>query len=115
MDRMDRPGLERRKEPRAAGEHLARVDLPLLLDVEVLDVSASGLLFTSPEPLRIGQHAKLRTVFGDVPFSATVEIRRCVRSRDTQHGFYVGARFAGLDEAMHRTVSRFLSQVEHPR
>jgi c-di-GMP-binding flagellar brake protein YcgR len=104
--------LERRRELRVPMKDDERVGVPVGLTVRLMDISAGGVLLFSPQELRLGQKARLRTTLGADPFSVDVEVRRIADSGSSgaAHGGYrIGAVFTGVDEASRRSVRHFLS------
>ncbi len=104
--------LERRREPRVPMNSDETVGLPAALTVRLVDISAGGVLLSSPQKMRVGQRAHLRTTLGADPFSVDLEVRRVAGSgpEGAAHGNYrIGAVFTGLDEASSRSVHHFLS------
>jgi c-di-GMP-binding flagellar brake protein YcgR len=99
--------LERRREPRVPMKDDERVGLPIGLTVRLVDISAGGILLLSPQKLRPGQKARLRTTLGADPFNVDLEVRRV---SDAARGSYrIGAVFTGMDEASGRSARHFLS------
>ncbi len=104
--------LERRREPRVPMRDDFKVGLPVGLTVRLMDISAKGLLFFSPQKLKVGQKARLRTTLGADPFNVDLEVRRVSdagASGGTRGGYRVGAVFSVIDEASARSVRHFLS------
>lgn len=100
---------ERRRYPRQAPAHAARLSVPAVHDVEVLDISQSGILFWCRAPLHVGQRAQIRTVLDRDPFTASIEIVRMERDLHyTRNRQYFGARFVAIDETSQRNLQRFL-------
>jgi hypothetical protein len=104
--------LERRREPRVPMKDDDRIGLPMGLTVRLVDVSAGGVLLSSPQKLRVGQKARLRTTLGADPFNVDLEVRRVAEGGPVGTvggGYRIGAVFTGLDEASSRSVRQFLS------
>ena len=104
--------LERRREPRVPMKDDERIGVPVGLTVRLVDISAGGVLLFSPQKLRLGQKARLRTTLGADPFNVDIEVRRVADggpSGAARGGYRIGAVFSGVDEASSRSVRHFLS------
>jgi hypothetical protein len=99
---------ERRRHPRVEPNSTVRLSMPVVHDVKVLDVSRSGVLFSTLSALAIGQRAQIRTIIDRQPFAATVEVVRADRVAGPD-GRCFAARFAALDEANRARLDAFLS------
>lgn len=105
-------GPERRRSPRAtvAGSQ-SWLSVPSTWPVQVLDVSTSGMAFSSPYGLEVGRTLVLRTTMGQKAF--TGEIRVCWSSRrDTPNSvrprFEIGAVFLPLEDSSRSALESFL-------
>jgi c-di-GMP-binding flagellar brake protein YcgR len=104
--------LERRRELRVPMKDDERIGVPMGLTVRLMDISAGGVLLFSPQELRLGQKARLRTTLGADPFQVDIEVRRIADAGVAgapRGGYRVGAVFTGVDEAAKRSVRHFLS------
>lgn len=104
--------LERRREMRVPMKDDERIGVPVGLTVRLVDISAGGVLLFSPQALRLGQKAHLRTTLGADPFTVDIEVRRIAdagAAGAVRGGFRVGAVFTGVDDASRRSVRHFLS------
>jgi hypothetical protein len=108
--------LERRREARVPMNGSHTVDLPTALTVRLVDISTAGVLLSSPQKLRVGQKARLRTMLGTDPLNADIEVRRVADTGSESGveigapgGFRIGAVFTGMDAASSRSVRHFLS------
>jgi c-di-GMP-binding flagellar brake protein YcgR len=104
--------LERRREPRVPIRDDQKIGLPLALTVRLVDISAGGVLLSSPQKMNIGQRARLHTTLGADPLSAEIEVRRVADGSADGNGrgrYRLGAVFTSLDEAASRSVAHFLS------
>lgn len=103
-------GVERRRYPRVAPPLDLELVVPVVEDVEVLDISSRGVLLSMATHVRVGQRAQVRFLLQREPFTAVVEAIRV--DPGTQVGasrrFHVGAVFTSLDESAKRTLGRFL-------
>ena len=68
--------LERRRAPRVAVAQGTRVAVPTALTVRLLDISANGVLISSPQRMDVGQRARLQVTLGGEPLNVEVEVRR---------------------------------------
>jgi hypothetical protein len=104
---------ERRGRPRLMPDEDLRLSLSVLLEVELIDLSTSGLMFSSEVELTIGHRLQVVTLLGGEPFSAWVDIRRAEResplSPEARRCRY-GAAFVAIEEKSQRNLRRFLSQ-----
>jgi hypothetical protein len=84
--------------------------LPLLIDADVVDISASGALLRCNCPLAAGDRAQLRTLLDRVPFMAWVSVARVRRQRSPAPGDAVraGVTFTSLDDNSARQLRRFM-------
>ena len=108
---MPEASLERRHEPRVPMRDGETVSVPTGLTVRLVDISANGVLFFSPQKLSLGQKARLRTTLGADPFNVDLEVRRVANGRSAGSpggGYRIGAAFTAMDEASDRSVRRFL-------
>ena len=101
------------RTPPAPGAH---VTLARPSDVELIDISASGVLLAAATKLRIGQQTELRLVLHRVPVVVRAEI---VRVEPSDAGaasprYYYGARFTAMSEASAAALRRFLGEVTGP-
>jgi hypothetical protein len=108
---MAEPFLERRREPRVPVSGDLMIGVPVAITVRFVDISAGGVLISSPQKMAVGQRARLHTTLGAEPFSAEVEVRRIADGvQDADRGrFRIGASFTGLDVTAARSVQHFLS------
>ncbi len=103
---------ERRRHRRLTPDEDVRLSLSVLLEVEIIDVSTSGLMFSSEVELTIGHRLQVLTLLGGEPFSAWVDVRRAEResplSPQARRCRY-GAAFVAIEEKSRRNLQRFLS------
>jgi len=97
---------ERRRSARypVAGRELAI--LPVSLSVQLLDISASGVLVLSSHPAKEGSRAQLRLNLGGKPISADVEIRRVAPGIEG-HGYRIGVSFVDLKKEQRQLIEEF--------
>lgn len=103
---------DRRKYPRGVAPNSLHIDLPIVLDVTVVDISETGVLFRCSYPVSVGQRLHLRTVLGAEPFVAWLEVVRIDERRPPDAGprFSVGAVFTGSDGENIRRLQQFLAR-----
>jgi len=103
--------LDRRRTPRVAVGGGQQVGVPVALTVRLVDISASGVLISSPQRMAIGQRARLRTTLGSKALNVEVEVRR-VSERGGEGNaagrYRLGATFVQPDEAARDSVHHFL-------
>jgi hypothetical protein len=106
-----RHGAERRAASRfnAAGE--AEIGEPTWATVELIDISTSGVLFVSPQPLDVGDTGQLRMRLGDRSFTAQVEVRRSDPRRTPHPSHRLGATFVSLDEVNRLNLEDFVGDA----
>ena len=101
---------DRRRGPRVAIDRdVPELTLPVSATVQLLDISESGVLLASSQPLDIGRRAQLRTRIGAEPITVLVEVKRVLPSQ--RHGpaaYRLGAEFVNLDEDSRRKIEGFL-------
>ncbi len=104
---------DRRRSPRIAlPAPEPEVTLPVSATVQVIDISESGVLLASSQPLEVGRRAQLRTRLGTEPVTMIVEVRR-VMSGPSGRGtgtYRLGTEFVSLDEDVRRKLAKFLRQ-----
>ena len=89
----------------------ARLFVPAVHDVEIADISQSGVLFWCRNTFQVGQRAQIRALLDREPFTASVEIVRQDRAWQvgrTERRQCFGARFVSVDDNSQRNLQRFL-------
>ena len=108
---MSGPPVERRKYPRRAlvGEEV-RLEIPIAVDADLLDLSSGGALVSTTAPLRPGQRALLQIVLDREPFTAWLDVKRVDTGTQTsrEHRYHVAGEFVSLDSKSTATLKRFL-------
>ena len=108
---------ERRRSQRALTSGFQSwLSVPSTWPVQLLDVSMTGMAFSSPYRLEVGRTVLVRTALGREPF--TGEIRVCwSRQRGPRnsvwHGFEVGAVFLPLEDSSRSALESFLKVATH--
>jgi hypothetical protein len=83
------------------------LELSVSLTATVIDISASGLLFSARAPIEPGTAAELSMRFGDDDFAARLEVRRTFAS--DQGDWRMGAQFLTLDDSSRRSLDALLA------
>jgi hypothetical protein len=101
---------ERRRAMRVA-VHGHAAEVLSNLDVQVLDISAAGVLLQTSQPVEPGMRGCLRLNLWGQPFAADVEVRRVSQSGGERGGGYgVGAVFVGLMPEHRHLIEQFAKQ-----
>ena len=103
--------LDRRRTPRVTVGGDQELGVPMALTVRVVDISASGVLISSPQRMTIGQRARLRTTLGTKPLNVEVEVRRIAEYHgegNTRGRYRLGAVFVNPDDVARESVHYFL-------
>lgn len=102
--------LERRRTPRVAMGPGAGMGMALPVSVQLMDISASGVLISSPQKMEVGQRGRLQLTLGGQPLNVEVEVRRVVEGKEAlgRSRYRLGASFVVPDEAARRSVEHFL-------
>jgi hypothetical protein len=106
---------ERRRFPRttvAAGHELR---VPIQMTVQLLDISATGVLVAAPQPLEPGAIAEIQTRLGADPVLMQVEVKRV--APDGAPGkptgrYRLGSRLVRIDDAGRHSIEKFLHGSE---
>ena len=106
-----REGTERRRAVRFNAGGDTELGQPTWSTVRLIDVSTTGVLFSSPTPLMVGERGELRVRFGEGSFAAQIEVRR-TDVRKTPHSAYgAGAVFLSLDEVSRLHLEDFIGDA----
>jgi len=103
--------LERRRSPRVPMHQGIQVGVPMALTVRLVDISASGVLLSSPQKMLIGQRARLQLTLSGEPLNVEVEVRRVSDGGNEALGrnrYRLGAVFVTPDDSARRSVQHFL-------
>ena len=104
---------ERRRTPRVTVLGRGRCEMTIWSTVRLVDISLSGVLLASGQPIGAPERAELRTAFGGDAFTSVVEVRR-VQSEapDGEAGSVrLGVRFVDPDEDSRRALRQFLRRA----
>ena len=84
--------------------------MPTALTVRLVDISASGVLISSPQKMDVGQRARLQVTLGGEPLNVEVEVRRVAEGTQEvgRQRYRMGATFVAPDEYARRSVQHFL-------
>lgn len=106
--------LERRRMPRVAMGPGAELGMATPLAVRLVDISANGVLISSPQKVKVGQRARLQLTLGGEPLSVEVEVRRVVDGQETsgRNRYRLGMAFVAPGPEARRSVERFLRTDE---
>lgn len=106
--------LERRRQVRVPVRQLVpEVSLPVSATVQLLDISESGVLLGSVQPLDVGRRAQLRLRIGTEPLTVMVEVRRLAPApRPGQASYKMGAEFVDLEDEARRKIEGFLKSQQ---
>lgn len=102
---------ERRRDPRVPVQRqVPAVTLPVSATVQLLDISETGVLLSSMQPLDVGRRAQLRLRVGTEPLTVMVEVRRLAPAPRPGYTspYRMGAEFVNLDEDSRRKIEAFL-------
>jgi hypothetical protein len=108
---MDEPRQEeRRRFPRVPIRREAPdLSLPVSATVQLIDISETGVLLSSWQPLDVGRRAQLRIRIGAEPLNVLVEVRRLISApRPGVSSYRLGAEFVNLDEESRNKIEGFL-------
>ena len=108
-----RESMERRATPRFIAGSDAELDQPQWATVELIDVSTTGVLFSSPTLLPLGERGELRARLGAASFSTQIEVRRTAPPRPPSQGHRVGASFVSLPEGSRLHLEDFIGNARH--
>jgi len=94
-----------------AGTHVA---VPVPLTVRLIDISASGVLISSPQRMEVGQRARLQLTLGGEPLNVEVEVKRVAVGPEAigRNRYRLGASFVTPNEYARRSVEQFLRADE---
>ena len=84
--------------------------MPVVINTDVLDISAGGVLLSTGAAFQQGQRGRLRVLLGEDPFSAAFEVRHVAAGTQSaeERRFHVGAAFTSMDDASRDVLRRFL-------
>jgi PilZ domain len=107
---------DRRRWARTSPASGAYVTIARAADVELLDISGSGVLLAGATKLRVGQRAQLRLLLRQVAVVVHAEIVRVEQRHTgtTPVRYYYGARFTAMDDTSAAALRRFLGEVTGP-
>ena len=109
------PSVERRRAVRVTAPDRAEIGWPNWATVQVMDISTSGVLFSTPVGVPVGEKGHLRMRIGDRGFAAQVEIQREAIRVGVNPGHRLGASFASLDDASRAALDSFIGEAGESR
>ena len=101
---------ERRRSRRVALGALELAVMPFDLSVEVIDVSAKGVLFQALRAVPLGARGRLRLNLAGLPFSAEVEVQRVSPVPEESGTYRIGVMFVAPDLEHQKMIERFVNQ-----
>jgi len=108
--------IDRRRHPRQPAPPDLELSIPVSSQGEVIDLSETGALISTPLLLGIGDRARMSLLVGREPFSAWVRVVRA--EAGTRVGqtvrYHLGLVFAAIDEQNRQVLQRFVRR-EPPR
>lgn len=109
---MSTPPVDRRRYPRHPPGEDIRLELPVTVNAEVLDISGGGAQISTTAPLLVGQRAQLRMLLDRQPFTAWFEVKRVEMGTQTsrEHRYRVAAQFISIDERNSEVLRQFLRE-----
>jgi c-di-GMP-binding flagellar brake protein YcgR len=99
---------ERRRSPRRTAHGKVAIVSPTL-SVQLLDISAAGVLLRSNQQVERGSEGRLNLNLEGLPLRAGVRIAR-VESGEGPTGYRLGARFVGLTPDHRQLIKRFIAK-----
>lgn len=106
-----REGTDRRGAVRLIAGRDTELGQPDWRTVELIDISRTGVLFSSPMPLDSGERGELRVRLEQGSFAAQVETRRSDLSKTPRTAYRVGAAFVSLDERSRLHLEEFIGDA----
>jgi hypothetical protein len=104
---------ERRRFSRVVPPHAVEAELCAICEVALVDVSVGGVSFVSACCLAPAHRARLSTLLGRQPFTASIEVKR---TKDVSRGsgtqYLVAAAFTSVDELSAHVLAEFLPRRE---
>src|SRR5688500_6652260 len=101
---------ERRRAPRYEAKNGGIVTLPVPVPVQVVDISATGVLLQATHPVEVGTRGLLRLNLDGVPLQVEVDVQRLAPSTTGRDPMYqIGARIVGMTAEQQRLIDAFTS------
>ena len=90
--------------------------MPVVVNAEVLDISAGGALISTSAALHVTQRAQLRLLLDKEPFSGWVEVLRLDAGTEVgaEHRHRMGVAFTSLDDRSRRALVHFVRDDPQP-
>jgi hypothetical protein len=100
---------ERRRHPRIAVADHVQICVPVVYEVEVVDLSRSGMLLAADARVETGTRGQVRVVLGGKPFAASVEVKRVAdRAPGARASSSIGVAFTGLDAQSEQVLESYV-------
>jgi len=112
----DTSPTERRRHLRQPAPPDLELSIPVISQGEVIDLSETGALISTPVPLGVGDRARMSLLVGREPFGAWVRVVRVepgTRMGRTMR-YHLGLVFTAMDEQTRQVLQRFVRR-ESPR
>jgi c-di-GMP-binding flagellar brake protein YcgR len=108
---------DRRRTPRVSPREPLTLTVPLVIEAEVLDISAGGALVSTGATLAVGDRAQLRVLLQREPFNAWTLVQRVDAGtlKGTQERRRLGVTFTSADDNSQRNLQRFLGDTAQSR
>jgi hypothetical protein len=103
-------GADRRATVRFIAGADAELGQPNWATVELIDISTTGVLFSSPTGLVVGERGELRVRLGDRHFAAQIEAKRSDLRRGPHPLYHLAAAFISVDEASRLHLKEFIGE-----
>lgn len=99
---------ERRRSPRMTVTDAELTLVPFVSTVQVLDISAGGVLLELPRQPELGSRGRLRLTLDGVPFALQVQVQRVSQASDAIRAgrFHVAARFVEISPDDRQRIER---------
>ena len=106
---MAEPFQERRRTPRVPVATPQELRLGRRVRVRLVDISASGVLLWSDDPLPVGSEGRLNVLLGGMPFEAQAQVKRQAPAADST-GCLLGTALTTAPPQQ-RTLQGFLQRA----
>ena len=100
---------ERRRFPRRVVEN-ETVTMSGTLNVQIIDISATGVLLQTTRPVQIGARGSLQMNLAGKPFAADIAVRRVAPVSGEPPRYRVGASFVEIANDHRRLIDDFVIQ-----
>ena len=104
-------GADRRAAVRLIAGSDVELGQPNWSTVELIDISTTGVLFSSPVNLDVGERGELRIRLGDGNFAAQIETKRSELRRTPHPVYHLAAAFISVDEGSRLHLKDFIGEA----